>query len=155
VSNQEQFTRKSYGPFLVKASGAAVPTEFLTLPWVEVRRANILVAATDDIDVNPATAGNLTPPLMMASEVTIYGSIQGFFTPIKTACVSGKLPPLQLKQEDIDAYEYISFRQRLMMGGRPATPPGGSAAQLAALLVNMAVQVYVMPRSGYKKVQHG
>jgi hypothetical protein len=152
---QEQATRKSYGPYSVKGAAGPIPAEFFSLPWVAVKGANVLVAVTDDMDINPASAGNLSSQLLVASEVTIFGVIQGFATPLKTALLTGKTGPVSIVFPWEEGWEYIRFTQRLMNGGRPLTPPGGSAAAQAALLINVALSIYVMPRGGFKEVVNG
>lgn len=152
---QEQAGRKSYGPFAVKGASGPIPAEFMSLPWAAVKGANLLVAATDDVDNNPASAGNLSSQLMVSSEVTVFGVIQGFATPLKTAVINGKTGPVDLVFAWEEGWEYIRFTQRLMNGGRPLTPPGGSTAAQSALLVNFALSVYVMPRGGFKEVVNG
>jgi hypothetical protein len=151
---QEQATRKSY-PSTFKGASGPIPSEFLNLPWVAVKGANVLVAASDDVDTNPASAGNLSQQLMVSSEVTILGLIQGFATPLKTAVINGKTGPMDLVFPWEEGWEYISFRQRLMNGGRPLTPPFGSNAAAAAALVSFTLTVYVMPRGGFQGVVNG
>lgn len=152
---QEQATRKSYGPFGVKAASGPIPAEFFSLPWTAVKGANLLIAVTDDIDTNPASAGNLSSQLMLSSEVTVFGLIQGYATPLKTAVINGKTGPMDIVFPWEEGWEYISFRQRLMNGGRPLVAPGGSAAAQSALLVNVNMNVYVMPRGGFQGVING
>lgn len=151
---QETFTRKSY-TFPLKATGGAIGQEFANLPWVAVRRANVLVGLADDIDVNPATAGNLVPQMMIGLEVTIVGLIQGFETTLKRQFMTGRTGPMRYVFADEDAFEYISFRQRMMNGGRPLTPPFGSNPAAAAALATVTANIYVLPRTGYKDVTNG
>lgn len=150
----ELFTRKSYGPIAVKGGSAGIPQEFLTLPWSTVKGANIIVAAADDVDTNPAVVGTLRPELMLLSEVTLFGIIQGYVTPLKCQVISGKLGPMDYLLPWEAGWESISFRQRLMSGGKPLTGVGSTAAQQAAL-VTLSLNVYVMPRGGYKEVTNG
>lgn len=154
MSNQEQATRKSYGPFLVKG-GSALPVEFFSIPWSKVVEAVIMVAVSDDIDSNPSTAGILTNAILVGSEITIYGVIQGYATPLKTVFVTGKTGPVDLELPSEEGYEYIQLRARIMNGGRPLAPPFGSNAAAAAGLASINHTVYIMPRTGFKGVING
>lgn len=150
-----QATRKSYGPFLVKAAGSSMPIEFFALPWAEVKGAVILISDSDDIDTNPASATTALPQLMVSTEVSLFGVIQGYETRLKTFVINGKSGPGRLVLPWEEGYERISFRQRLMNGGIPLILPQGSNAGNQAGLVNVNMNVFVFPRGGFKDVING
>ena len=136
------------------ATGSSVPTEFFNLPWSNVLGATITVAVTDDID-NGIAANTQLPQAMIGSEMSLYGNVQGYQTLLKTVFITAKTGPMDLELKWEEGYENISFRSRIMNGGRPLTPPYLSNAALLASQCKINANIYIMPRSGFNQVTNG
>jgi len=153
-----QSARKSYGPFKVTTAAGPVPAEFFATDWAEVKGGLMMVGVVDDIDNNPIIAGVTVPAMLTYSEVSIYGVIQGYDTLLKLACISGKTGPFNYIVPWEEGYERLSFRQRIMAGGRPLTPPftGPNPPGFPQMSqANINLNVYFFPRGGFGKVANG
>lgn len=148
----EEAARKSYGPFQLDRSGGATDTEFHSLQWTNVVGAQLLVALTDDVDTQPAAIA-VDPAFLIGAEVTVWGTIQGYQTCLKRTFIRMKTGPMPLLFIEEEGYERISFRSRLMAGGRPLNPDRVVPGSFLETALNMSVfaNVYVMPRSGFQK----
>lgn len=134
-----------YGPLDItsKIGGDGVP--FQTLPFSAVANSQIFIAVDDNaIQAVVAASQTNTSYLLVMTEITVWGSVQGYSSPIKRQGVRGIWGPMSLRLGDDDCYGEIVFSGRLFIGGKPGIP----SDMVFATPLKVNATIHVQPREG-------
>lgn len=100
--------------------------DVVTLPWSEVKGAQILVLARDNYAEALPAAVLDTAAYWPTLEVTIWGAIQGYMTCLKRQQVRMITGPMMYRVDGDEFYSALTIRARDITGGQTGGYGAGS-----------------------------
>lgn len=139
---------KVYGPFQLAQKMGSDGVQFLSLPYDDVHDSQLMISVTDNAaqainTISSVTAVPNTSYGIVTVELAIWGFVLGFATLIKRQVITGNYNAMNLYLGSEDAYDRISFRGRVFIGGYPGIPND----EVYNVPLSIEANVHVQPRS--------